>query len=58
MDQDTAYVVTYTNQWPDDGFELGGVYKDYDKAQEAANNREHCDMGWEYAGVRECPFHD
>lgn len=59
MDQEkeTVYVVIYMNQYFEDGFEVGGVYGNYDEAEKAADNRDHAEYGWEYAEVKECPFH-
>jgi hypothetical protein len=54
---ETVYLTVYTNKWPDDGFEIGGVYATESFAEEAAEDHADADqmreLGWENVAVRE-----
>lgn len=52
-DDQTVYVVTYRNQWPDDGFELGGVYATEAEAEKAGGERRCARSGWQNYSVSE-----
>jgi hypothetical protein len=56
-DNQTVYVTVYTNKWPDDGFEIGGVYGSESLAEKAAETHadaeQMTELGWENVAVRE-----
>jgi hypothetical protein len=54
---ESVYLTIYTNKWPDDGFEIGGVYATEALAEEAAENHtdvtKMSELGWENVAVVE-----
>ena len=50
-------MTVYTNKWPDDGFEIGGVYASESLAEEAAETHadaeQMTELGWENVAVSE-----
>ena len=49
----TVYVVTYFNRYPDDGFELGGVYSSERSAEVAGEEQRCAERDWESYTVNE-----
>lgn len=48
-----VWIVTYTNKWPEDGFELGGVYATEAAAERAGDSRACAERDWDFYSVSE-----
>jgi hypothetical protein len=42
-----VYLTVYTNRYPDDGFEIGGAYRNEELAVKMAEERRDNEYGWE-----------
>lgn len=56
-DERAVYLTIYTNKWPEDGFEIGGVYASEMDAEAAAETHADVDkmkhLGWANVAVVE-----
>jgi hypothetical protein len=48
---EVLFLTVYFNEYPEDGYEIGGIYTSREKAKEVAEEQSDIDMGWENSSV-------